>query len=142
MAVIGGLLIFIGLAGLILGVVTLIYPIQRLRIPTRKMAGIVLGASFVVMIVGGAVTPTKDDKKAISASANTPAATTAAQAKQTLAAATTATAAAKDTPTPGPTDTPKAANTPQPAAAAVSTTTGDTPTSAPATSVPAPTAPR
>ena len=57
MALVGHLLILAGFLGLILGVVTLIHPIQQMRIPTRKVAGIVAGVSLAVMILGGAISP-------------------------------------------------------------------------------------
>lgn len=93
MALLGGLLIFIGLLGLILGIVTLIKPVGRLRIPTRRVAGAVLAASFVVMIFGGILTPSKNDPPA-----------------KAEAAATSA-PGAKPTAEPTATDTPRATNT-------------------------------
>ena len=54
MPFLGGLLIFIGLAGLVLGLVTLVKPIARTQVTTRRHAGAVLGAAFAVMVVGAA----------------------------------------------------------------------------------------
>ena len=54
----GTLLILAGLAGLIVGGISLIRPIQRLRIATRKQAGVVTAASFVIVMIGGALSPT------------------------------------------------------------------------------------
>lgn len=57
MTLVGHLLILAGFVGLITGVVTLIHPIRQIRIPTRKVAGIVAGVSLAVMILGGAISP-------------------------------------------------------------------------------------
>ena len=53
----GTLLILAGLVGLIVGVVSLVRPIQRLRIATRKQASLVTAASFVIVMIGGALSP-------------------------------------------------------------------------------------
>ncbi len=48
----GALLGIVGRVGVVVGVISLIRPIQRLRITTRKQAGIVTAASFVLLLVG------------------------------------------------------------------------------------------
>ncbi len=57
----GGLLILVGLAGFLFGLVSLIRPLGRLRVETRKQAGLVVGASFVVILAGGAILPPEDN---------------------------------------------------------------------------------
>ncbi len=46
----GGLLILVGLAGFLFGLVNLVRPLGRLRVETRKQATLVVGASVVVMV--------------------------------------------------------------------------------------------
>ena len=61
----GGLLILVGLAGFIFGLVNLVRPLGRLRVETRGQAGLVVGASIVVMVVGGILLPPVDDADSI-----------------------------------------------------------------------------
>ena len=61
----GGLLILVGLAGFSFGLVNLVRPLGRLRIETRGQAGLVAGASIVVMVMGGMLLPPVDDVDAI-----------------------------------------------------------------------------
>lgn len=51
----GDLFIFAGLAGMILGLIGLVRPIQRLRIVTRKAGAAVLVASFILTGIGAAI---------------------------------------------------------------------------------------
>jgi hypothetical protein len=60
MATVGALLGLAGFVGIVVGGVNLIRPERRLHIPTRRVAGIVAGASFLILIIGLAVTPAKD----------------------------------------------------------------------------------
>ncbi len=57
----GPLLILLGLGGFLFGLVNVVHPLGRLRIDTRKQAAWLLGASFVAIIIGGALTPPEDD---------------------------------------------------------------------------------
>ncbi len=57
----GALLGLVGIAGFIVGLISLFRPLTALRIQNRKQAGIVLGVSFVVLLVGGALTPLEED---------------------------------------------------------------------------------
>ncbi len=67
----GGLLILVGLTGLIFGLVNLVRPLGWLGVETRKQAGLVVGASVVVMILGGAILPPVDDVDPIAAASTT-----------------------------------------------------------------------
>jgi hypothetical protein len=73
----GGLLILVGLAGFFFGLVNLVRPLGRLRVETRKQAGLVVAGSFVVMLAGGALLPPEGDSEPVSS------ATTVAQATST-----------------------------------------------------------
>lgn len=57
METVGVLLVLAALAGLILGVITLIRPIRRLGLGTRKRASLALAASFIAFIIGAAMLP-------------------------------------------------------------------------------------
>jgi hypothetical protein len=54
-------LIFAGLVGFIVGIVGLFRSIGWARISNRKQAGIVIGVSIVVMMIGGALAPSDED---------------------------------------------------------------------------------
>ena len=54
----GELIGVVGVLGVLVAVVCIIRPIQKIGIPTRKRALGVLGASFAVLVVGAALTPT------------------------------------------------------------------------------------
>jgi micrococcal nuclease len=118
----GTLLILAGLVGLIVGVVSLVRPIQRLRIATRKQAGLVTAASFVIVMIGGALSPadagnqsaaptssfdtsasTSTEAPDTSSSGDQPATTTTTDAVTTTAFAATSTtdAPATELPTQG-----------------------------------------
>ena len=62
----GGLLILVGLAGFLFGLVNLVRPLGRLRVETRKQAGLVVAGSLVVMIIGGALLPPDRDSEPVS----------------------------------------------------------------------------
>ena len=62
----GGLLILVGLAGFLFGLVNLVRPLGRLRVETRGQAGLVVAGSFVVGIVGGALLPPDNDSEPVS----------------------------------------------------------------------------
>lgn len=115
----GTLLIVAGLAGLIVGGISLIRPIQRLRIATRKQAGVVTAASFVLLLVGGALTPT-DAGDTATPSPNEPAAT----APTTVEPLTT------------PAETPPTTGVADAASATTATTLVPSTTGAPATELP------
>ncbi len=55
MGIIGLLAALAGFIGLITAAATLVHPMRRLRIPTRKVAAIVGGASLAALILGGAL---------------------------------------------------------------------------------------
>ena len=57
----GALLGLLGLGGLLFGLFSLIRPTGRLGIAARGQAGWLIGGSFVVLIVGGALTPSEED---------------------------------------------------------------------------------
>ena len=57
----GGVLLLVGLVGFLLGLVNLFRPLGRLGIENRKQAGIAVAGSFVVMILGVAVSPPVDE---------------------------------------------------------------------------------
>lgn len=67
----GQLIGVLGALGFLVGVVCLIKPIRKVGIPTRKRALGVLGASFVVSLVGAALDPTPS-QQAPSVSPGTP----------------------------------------------------------------------
>lgn len=56
----GGLLILIGLGGFLFGLMNQIRPFGRLRFASRGQAGLVLGASLALIIIGAAISPTRD----------------------------------------------------------------------------------
>ena len=93
MKAIGMIMFLAGFAGIIIGAVTLIHPIQRIRIPTRKLAGLVIGASFVVFVVGAGISPPKDK-----ASKPIPSATAATTSAAQVAERVTATSKPSITP--------------------------------------------
>ncbi|MEO6398198.1 MAG: hypothetical protein ABIP13_06990 [Tepidiformaceae bacterium] len=111
MAFFGGLLIFIGLVGLIVGLVTLVKPIERVRVTNRKRAVCVLGASLALMIVGGLITPTSDDDNPARAEAGKTASVTNTSEPIEEPKATNT---PKSTNTPKPTETPRPTSTPAP----------------------------
>ncbi|HEY5476493.1 MAG TPA: hypothetical protein VIK11_07225 [Tepidiformaceae bacterium] len=55
MGIIGLLAALAGFIGLITAAATLVHPMRCLRIPTRKVAAIVGGASLAALILGGAL---------------------------------------------------------------------------------------
>lgn len=59
----GALHEFTGVVGIVVGLVGLIRPIQRFMMQNRRQAGLVVGASFVqlllLLLLGGALTPTE-----------------------------------------------------------------------------------
>lgn len=55
-----GFLIFIGLIAMLTGVISLIKPLQFLRITTRKMGALVLVFGFVLLIIGGSLVPAEE----------------------------------------------------------------------------------
>ena len=65
----GIFLFWVGLVGLLVGLVTVIRPIRRIRISTRKKAGLVLAASVALILVGGAISPKKDSGSSDTATA-------------------------------------------------------------------------
>ena len=120
MAVVGGLLIFIGLAAMVVAVWALARGrLSWANIPTRKAAAGVLAGAFVVTMVGGGLSPQDDDEKvAVQAGASDPASTTIPQPTSTTSTTpepTTAATAAPATSSPAP---------PTPTAARVTTTSG------------------
>lgn len=54
----GWVLLLIGLPGLVVGLISLVRPIEKLRIHDRKLAGVVLAASFFVLTAGVVTSPT------------------------------------------------------------------------------------
>ena len=112
---------------------SLIYPIKRLHIPTRKVAGIVVGASIAVFVLGGLVASTTDRTGSKPVAATADATTSANEVIEKV------TATPKPENTPKPTSTPKPENTPKPTATVKAENTA-TPTSTPKppTSTPAP----
>jgi hypothetical protein len=97
-------LIFAGLVGFIVGIVGLFRSIAWARIGNRKQAGIVIGASFVVMMVGGALVPSDED---LAAYESADIATTQAE----VASADSGTAETTVTDDPSPTSTTVATTT-------------------------------
>ena len=67
----GGLLILLGLVGFLFGLVNLIRPLGWLRVETGAQAGLVVGASVVVMIVGGVLLPPVNDVDPIAVASTT-----------------------------------------------------------------------
>jgi len=58
MEAIGGVLVFAGLGAAVIGLVSVIHPLRRLRIPTRRFALGVFAAGIVTLGVGGSLLPT------------------------------------------------------------------------------------
>ena len=105
----GGLLILVGLAGFIFGLVNLVRPLGRLRVETRGQAGLVVGASVVVMVVGGMLLPPVDDADSIPVASETtlltPPSTTVATTTSSVAVGSTSTSEAVPNPTTSPSST-------------------------------------
>lgn len=53
----GGFLVLIGMLGTLFGLVNVIYPIKKLGVKGRGMAGLIILGSFVVFVAGGAMLP-------------------------------------------------------------------------------------
>src|SRR5680860_4752 len=88
----GALIGLIGFVGFIVGAISLIRPIRFLRITNRKQAGIVLGVSFVVLMIGVALTPIEDEATDVASSETTTSvATTTTVVETTTTEATTTT---------------------------------------------------
>jgi hypothetical protein len=62
----GGLLILVGLAGFLFGLVNLVRPLGRLRVETRGRAGLIVAGSSVVMLIGGALLPPNSETDSVS----------------------------------------------------------------------------
>ncbi len=114
----GGLLILIGLAGFVFGLVNLVRPLGRLRVKTRGQAGLVVGASIVVMVVGGMLLPPVDDADAIPVAS----VTTLPTSPSTTVARTTSSVGVGSTSTSGPAPT----STTSPSMSPSTTTGGET----------------
>lgn len=63
----GGFLIFVGLITLLIGIVSLIKPLQFLRITTRKTGFVVLVAGLVIIMVGALLSPVEDESVTVPA---------------------------------------------------------------------------
>ena len=83
----GGLLILVGLAGFIFGLVNLVRPLGRLRVETRGQAGLVVAGSLVVMIVGGALLPPNSDSETVSSATTVVLSTSTSTSKVTTSTA-------------------------------------------------------
>lgn len=62
----GGVIALIGMVLFIVSIITLVRPIKRIKLGTRKRAGLALGASVVLFIVGASIMPppTPEEKAA------------------------------------------------------------------------------
>ena len=101
----GVLIGLLGFVGLIIGIISLIRPLKIRRIKSRKQAGTVIGISFVLVLIGGALTPTEDADSDVVASDTT---TTVADVDSTTTTSpdeTTTTVATTTTTTLPPTTT-------------------------------------
>jgi len=98
----GGLLILVGLAGLFFGLVNIVRPLGWLRVETRGQAGLVVGVSVVVIIVGGMILPPVNDVDPIAAASTT----TLPTAPSTTLPTTTSSVAIGSTTTSGPVPSP------------------------------------
>lgn len=145
MEAIGSILVLVGLATFVLGVVTAIRPIQRIHIPTRPIAFGVIAVDIVTFAAGGALLPQRSPTSATASPTTVPptviatpvAATGTAAATQAPTLTSTPTATAS--PSPAPTTT-APANAPTPTQAAPEPTSppSPVPTAAATTSVPVP----
>ena len=106
MAVVGGLLIFIGLAGMGVAAWALFKGgLGWANIANRKVAGGVLAGACVVFMVGGGISPQDDDKVAVQAGTADETTTTTAVRTSTTEPMTTTTIAAPSTDTAHPATT-------------------------------------
>ncbi len=83
------LLVLVALGGFVVGLISLVRPIQKLRIRDRRHAAIVLAASFFVMTVGVVISPAPTTDASPTTTAETPEATTTQVPTTTLAPTTT-----------------------------------------------------
>src|SRR5690606_19273882 len=60
----GGLLALVGFAAIVIGVISVFKPIQRLGIRSRKAAALVLVGGFVLSSLGGALLPESEPTEA------------------------------------------------------------------------------
>jgi hypothetical protein len=98
LAVVGGLLGFIGLAGIVIAVWALAKgALPWANIPSRKAAAGVLAAAFVVTGIGGSLSPSKDSDVAVQAGKAGSTSTTASPQTTATSEATTATTEATTT---------------------------------------------
>lgn len=101
MAVVGGLLIFIGLAGMGVAAWALVKGgLGWANIANRKVAGGVLAGAFVVFMVGGGISPKDEDKTVQAGTADETTTTTAGPTSTTEPTTTTTTAAASTATSP------------------------------------------
>lgn len=87
----GGFLVLVGCLGILVGLINVVYPIRKLKITSRKMAAAVLGASFVIVVVGGILLPPSEPASEPAEKAATdqaPAADKKPEAQRETAAAT------------------------------------------------------
>ena len=104
----GGLLILVGLAGFLFGLVNLVHPLGRLRVETRKQAGLVVAVSFVVMIIGGALLPPDSDSEPVSSATTvvlSPSTSTSQAPSSTAPPTTTTSSSSAPTTSPASTKT-------------------------------------
>lgn len=87
----GSFLFLTAFAGLIVGLITLIRPIRRIRISSRKRAGVVVGMSVAAMMIVGALSPKNDGSASSSAQAARVATATTRPTATVAVAAPTAT---------------------------------------------------
>ena len=118
----GPLLILVAFGGFIIGLVSLVRPIQKLRIRDRRHAAIVLAASFFVMTVGVVVSPEPTTDASPTTTALDPTEATTTLAPTTTQATTTSQAT---TTTQAPTTT-QATTTTQASTTTVAPTTTTT----------------
>lgn len=100
----GSLLILIGFGAFVVGIVSMLQPIEKLHIHNRKSAGMVLAASFFVMTAGVVIRPGSPTTDAAPTAADT-ATTTTTQPTTTTTQATTTTALVTTTTQPPATTT-------------------------------------
>jgi len=104
----GGLLILVGLAGFLFGLVNLVRPLGRLRVETRKQAGFVVAVSLVVMIIGGALLPPDSDSEPVSSATTvvlSPSTSTSQAPSSTAPPTTTTSSSSAPTTSPASTKT-------------------------------------
>lgn len=79
----GGLLVLASLAGFIVAIIALIKPIPKIGLSSRKRALLAIPASFIVMLMGGALLPPVE-KEAVAATTPNAAVSNAASANEAV----------------------------------------------------------